>query len=75
MKKFVDQNGYQYGYDEEAEAPYVYNKNTGAFISFDDPRSIEAKGKFVIDQGYGGLFSWEITHINVLHFISKFMSL
>ncbi|MFO6425193.1 glycoside hydrolase family 18 protein [Motilimonas sp. KMU-193] len=61
MNKFVDQNGYQYGYDEEAEAAYVYNKNTGAFISFDDPRSIEAKGKFVVDQGYGGIFSWEIT--------------
>ncbi|RJG49571.1 glycoside hydrolase family 18 protein [Motilimonas pumila] len=61
MRRYMDQGGYEYGYDEDAEAAYVYNKNNGGFITFDDPRSIKAKAKFVIDKGYGGIYSWEIT--------------
>ncbi len=61
ISQYKDKQGYQYGYDQEAQAPYVYNKQTGGFISFDDERSIKAKSKYVIDQGYGGIFSWEIT--------------
>nr|WP_107311062.1 glycosyl hydrolase family 18 protein [Burkholderia metallica] len=53
-------NGYEYRYDQNAEAPYVFNKSTGDLITFDDERSVIAKGEYVRKQQLGGLFSWEI---------------
>ncbi|MBU9323021.1 glycosyl hydrolase family 18 protein [Burkholderia gladioli] len=53
-------NGYEYHYDQTAEAPYVFNKANGDLVSFDDTRSVAAKGEYVRKLGLGGLFSWEI---------------
>ncbi|WP_330997219.1 glycosyl hydrolase family 18 protein [Burkholderia stagnalis] len=53
-------NGYEYHYDQTAEAPYVFNKSTGELLTFDDERSVLAKGDYVRANQLGGLFSWEI---------------
>ncbi|MDE1222137.1 glycosyl hydrolase family 18 protein [Vibrio aestuarianus] len=53
-------NGFEYGYDEQAEAPWVWNRTTGQLITFDDDRSVKAKGAYVRSLGLAGLFSWEI---------------
>ena len=53
-------NGFEYGYDEQAEAPYVWNRTSGQLITFDDDRSVKAKGAYVRSLGLAGLFSWEI---------------
>ncbi|CCN46945.1 Chitinase A [Vibrio nigripulchritudo MADA3029] len=53
-------NGFEYGYDELAEAPYVWNRSNGKLITFDDERSVKAKGAYVRSLGLAGLFSWEI---------------
>ncbi|WP_304523947.1 glycosyl hydrolase family 18 protein [Cupriavidus sp. UME77] len=53
-------NGYEYHYDQTAEAPYVFNKSTGDLVTFDDARSVNAKGEYVRAHQLGGLFSWEI---------------
>lgn len=53
-------NGFEYGYDAMAEAPYVWNPTTGDLITFDDDRSVKAKGAYVRSLGLAGLFSWEI---------------
>ncbi|WP_439146368.1 glycosyl hydrolase family 18 protein [Vibrio sp.] len=53
-------NGFEYGYDEVAEAPYVWNRTSGKLITFDDDRSVKAKGAYVRSLGLAGLFSWEI---------------
>ncbi len=53
-------NGFEYGYDETAEAPYVWNRSNGKLITFDDDRSVKAKGAYVRSLGLAGLFSWEI---------------
>lgn len=57
-------NGYEYNYDETAEGPYAFNKSTGALMTFDDPRSVLAKGRYVRERQLGGLFSWEINADN-----------
>ena len=51
---------WQYEYDEAAEAPYVFKPSTGDLITFDDPRSVKAKGQYVTANQLGGLFAWEI---------------
>ncbi|WP_198419088.1 glycosyl hydrolase family 18 protein [Motilimonas pumila] len=53
-------NGFEYGYDEQAQAPYVWNRSTGQLITFDDDRSTKTKGAYVRDLGLAGIFSWEI---------------
>nr|BAA78114.1 chitinase [Vibrio anguillarum] len=53
-------NGFEYGYDAQAEAPWVWNRTTGQLVTFDDNRSIKRKGAYARNLGLAGLFSWEI---------------
>ncbi|HGG59599.1 MAG TPA: hypothetical protein ENK26_06725 [Gammaproteobacteria bacterium] len=53
-------DGFEYFYDEAAQAPYLYNRTTREFITFDKPRSVESKGRYVLEHRLGGLFSREI---------------
>ncbi|MDO6705155.1 glycosyl hydrolase family 18 protein [Photobacterium sp. 1_MG-2023] len=48
------------GYDEQAEGPWAYDPSNGNLITFDNPRSIMAKGQYVQNLGLAGLFAWEI---------------
>lgn len=57
VKDYIDKNGYTCYWDEEAQAPYLFNGST--FLSYDDPRSIKAKADYVKEKGYGGVFYWE----------------
>lgn len=51
---------WEYRYDAEAQAPYVFNPSTGDLITYDNPRSVIEKGKYVRNNKLGGLFAWEI---------------
>jgi len=53
----IAEHGLQY--DEKAEAPYVYDKAAREFITFDNPRSLAAKMKYVRESGLGGIMFWE----------------
>lgn len=46
-------------YDEQAEAAYIIR--AGMFYSYDNERSIQAKCKYVKDNGLGGLMCWDLT--------------
>lgn len=50
-------------YDEQAIATWLYGNNT--FISFDDEVSIAAKAQYVINNGYGGLMSWQYSQDDI----------
>jgi len=52
--------GFTYSYDEIAEAPYLFNSASGELITYDNPRSVEAKRAYAASKGLAGLFSWEI---------------
>ncbi|MCF2857919.1 glycosyl hydrolase family 18 protein [Pseudoalteromonas sp. SMS1] len=51
---------WEYHYDTTAQAPYIYRPSTGDLISYDDQKSINAKGQLVQQEGLGGMFGWEI---------------
>ncbi len=53
-------NGFEVGYDEFADAAYVWNRQSGTLVTYDSPRSVLAKGQYVTANGLGGLFAWEI---------------
>ena len=54
-------------FDEDAMSPYILDGNSltleanGRFITYDSPRSIQAKLDIVKQQGLGGIFAWELT--------------
>ncbi|WP_295801694.1 glycosyl hydrolase family 18 protein [uncultured Microbulbifer sp.] len=47
-------------YDATAEAPYIFKPSTGDLITYDNHRSVLAKGAYVQSKSLAGLFSWEI---------------
>ncbi len=51
----------QYYWDPTADVPYLYNRTTQIFSTYEDVHSIESKLDYVHDHGLGGMFFWEIT--------------
>lgn len=45
-------------WDDTAKAPYLYSEKSGAFFTYDNVRSIQAKTDYVKAKGLGGVISW-----------------
>jgi GH18 family chitinase len=58
-KNYVNKNGFVRYWDAKSQVPFLYNAKTGQWISYDDPQSVAAKGKFVVDNGLRGGMFWE----------------
>ena len=54
--------GYVRYWDEKASAPYLYNAQLKVFVSYEDPESIAAKGRFVLAHRLGGVMFWEYSN-------------
>ena len=46
-------------WDSQAQAPYLWNKDTRTFIWYDDPESLRLKSAYIRDKGLGGAMFWE----------------
>lgn len=55
----IESGNYIEYYDNIAKVPYLMNLNKTEFYSYDNPRSISDKSKYVIDNELGGLMFWE----------------
>lgn len=53
--------GYVRFWDYEAHVPFLFNENTGRFITFDDAESISIKVDYIIDGGFGGTLIWALS--------------
>ncbi|ACI28729.1 agip27 [Agrotis ipsilon multiple nucleopolyhedrovirus] len=64
---------YNYYYDEMAKGAYVYNRENGNLVTYDNPKSVADKTKYVLDHELAGVFSWEIDADNgdLLNAINK----
>eukprot|EP00923_Selenidium_pygospionis_P009105 GHVN01015577.1.p1 GENE.GHVN01015577.1~~GHVN01015577.1.p1 ORF type:complete len:551 (+),score=79.71 GHVN01015577.1:99-1751(+) len=56
--KLGSSDGFTGHWDSEAMVPYALKEN--AFLSYDNPASIEKKAKYVVDNGIGGIIAWQI---------------
>jgi chitinase len=61
MKNYSAKQGYEYKYDEQSQAPYLWNPDKKVFISFEDQRSIKAKADWAKQAKLGGIFTWELS--------------
>lgn len=52
-------NGFIRSWDSVASAPSLYNPETKVFVSYDDPQSLAAKCKFVLDRKLLGVMFWD----------------
>ena len=52
-------NGFIRYWDPIASAPYLYNPEKKAFFSYDDPQSLAAKCKYVLEHKLRGVMFWD----------------
>ncbi len=55
----TDDNFVRY-WDENAEAPYMYNATDSLFVSYDDTVSVALKTQYTMEKGLGGIMFWEL---------------
>lgn len=60
VTRYVEKAGVEVGYDEIAQAAYAYDPSNGDLVTYDNNKSVLAKGDYVRSLGLGGLFAWEI---------------
>ncbi len=56
---YLNHEKYTEYYDNNAGVPYLINDDYTVFISYDNPKSILQKSRYVIDEQLGGLMFWE----------------
>lgn len=49
-------------WDDVAKAPYLYSKESGAFFTYDNKRSIDEKTKYVNANNLGGIITWMVSN-------------
>jgi chitinase len=55
----ITQN-FEFYWDDEAKAPYGYDAENKLFLTYDNPRSIQLKTHYAINQKLGGIMFWEL---------------
>jgi chitinase len=53
-------SGFVYHWDEQANAPYLYNPAQHLFVTYDDRRSIQLKTRYAMDKKLGGIMFWQL---------------
>ncbi len=61
VEKSIGRQGFVREWDAKAQAPYLWNAQTRAFITYDDPQSIAIKAEYVRKQKLGGMMFWELS--------------
>lgn len=59
MDEYVNKNGFVRYWDDVAKAPYLYNKESKKFISYEDIESITNKIEYMKEKGLLGIMYWE----------------
>ncbi len=52
--------GFEYFWDSEAQAPYIYNAENGIFITYDDSLSVSKKTNYALENNLGGIMFWQL---------------
>jgi chitinase len=62
IKDLLSQPGWTGMFDPEAQAPYLVNRTTPSFLTYDNPASIYRKSHYALKaRGFGGIFMWELS--------------
>lgn len=56
---YINKNGYVRYWDEQAQAPYLWNAARRTFVSYEDEQSVAAKCRYARQMGLAGAMFWE----------------
>jgi chitinase len=59
LAPLVDHAGYVRRWDADAQAPFLWNAKDRVFISYEDPESLRAKSRYILERHLGGAMFWE----------------
>jgi chitinase len=57
----VNKKGFVRYWNDTSKVPYLFNSDTGEFVSYDDLKSFDYKIKYLKARGLAGAMFWEIT--------------
>lgn len=60
--RYPSNKGFVYHWDDIAKAPYYYSATQKIFATFDDPRSLGEKVKYLRTHKLGGIMFWQLPH-------------
>lgn len=60
--RYPSNKGFVYHWDDIAKAPYYYSATQKIFATFDDPRSLGEKVKYLRAHKLGGIMFWQLPH-------------
>ena len=60
VAKQFETKGFQRHWDPVAQVPWLYNPETGTWITYDDEQSIRAKADYARDHALGGIMIWQL---------------
>ncbi|MGQ9908489.1 MAG: glycoside hydrolase family 18 protein [Candidatus Flexifilum sp.] len=58
---YIGQPGCVRHWSDAAQVPWLFNPETGIWITYDDPESLARKAEYVRDRGFGGMMFWELS--------------
>lgn len=53
--------GFRRYWNAESKVPYLYNRDSGVFISYEDAQSVAGKVRYIRDKGLRGGMFWELS--------------
>jgi len=59
LSKLIGRDGWTRGWDEAAQAPYLWNAARHTFVTYDDPESLRLKCRYVRELGLAGVMFWD----------------
>ncbi len=59
-ENYTDKNGFERHWNEYSKVPYLYNRETGDFITYNDRQSMLYTASLVRSLDLGGVMSWEL---------------
>jgi chitinase len=55
----VNRNGFTRHWDAAAQAPWLWSPRERTFVSYEDPRSLRVKSRYIRQRGLAGVMFWE----------------
>lgn len=59
-EKYEQDSNFKRFWDDNAEAPYMYNATDSLLLSYDDTVSVALKTRYTMEKGIGGIMFWEL---------------
>jgi chitinase len=61
VSDYLTSPAYERHWHDEAQVPWLFDRERGVMLSYDDPESIGHKTNYILEHGLGGAMFWELS--------------